>query len=152
MVVGARQQRRAVDRGAGTAAKVLVHFFTKDNQCTTDEPCDAIWMTTGAPAVNEIAQFENGREATTEARRIEGETLEVCGEVGETMNAGPALTGSLSLHVTDHPSGLSKWAKHAGKECNHSGAEGRVEPAGRLFGEAAVKEIGNGNPAPPISP
>jgi hypothetical protein len=131
---------------------VGIHFITKDNQSGADKPSDAIWMTTGAPAVNEIAQFENGREATTEACRIEGETLEVCGEVGETMNAGPALTGSLSLHVTDHPSGLSKWAERAGKEGNNPRAERRVQLAGRLFGEAAVEEIGNGDPASSITP
>jgi hypothetical protein len=104
MVVGARQQRRSIDRGAGTTAKVLVYFFTKDNECTADKPCDAIWVTTGAPTVNEIAQLENGRETIAELRRIKGETLEVCCEVGEPVDAGPALTGCLSLHVADHPS------------------------------------------------
>jgi hypothetical protein len=102
---------------------VGIHVITKDNERAADKPSDAIWMTTGAPAVNEITQFENGWESTTEARRIEGETLEVCGEIGETMNAGSALTGSLSLHVTDHPSRLSQRAKHAREEDNHSGAE-----------------------------
>ena len=85
-------------------AEVLVDFITKDNECRADKPGDAIRVTTGAPTFNQVAQFYNWRKATAEVRRIESETLEVCGQIGKTMNAGPALTGPLSLHVANHPS------------------------------------------------
>ena len=133
-------------------ADVFVHFVTKDNECAADKSGDAIRVSTSTPPVDEIAQFENRRDAADETPRTEGEHLEVGSEVSETMDAGPALTGPLSLHVADHPSRLSQWAVPARKEDDDSGAQRRVQLAGRFFAEATVEEVGDGDPASPIAP
>jgi hypothetical protein len=117
------QKRWCFDRGAGAVAEVLFHLITKDNECAADKSSNAIWVTTRTSAVDEVAQFENGRNVTTESGRIEGETFEVGCEVSETMDAGPTLTGSLALHVTDHSSRLSQWAMRARKEDDDPGAQ-----------------------------
>jgi ABC-type uncharacterized transport system permease subunit len=102
---------------------VVFHLVAKDDECAADKSSNAIWVSTRTAAVDEIAQLENGRNVTTVTRRIEGKTFEVRSEVSETMDAGPALAGTLSLHIADHSSRLSQWAMRARKEDDDSGAQ-----------------------------
>jgi len=131
--------------------QVVLHFIAKDNECAAYKSSNAIWVTTCASPIDEIAQFENGRNVTAKTR-VEGETFEVGREVSETMDARPALTGSLLLHVADHPSRFSQWAMPAREEDHDSGAQRRVQLPGRFFAEATVEEVGDGDPTSPITP
>ena len=132
-------------------AEVLFHLVTKDNECAADKSSNAIRVTASTSPVDEVAQFENGRNVTTETRRIEGETFEVCCEVGETMDAGPALTGSLALHVADHSSRLGQRAVRARKEDDDPGAQRRMQLPGRFFAQATVEEVGDRDPTSPVA-
>jgi hypothetical protein len=145
------QERWRCDRGTRAVTEVVFHFITKDSECAADKSSNAIWVTTRASPFDEIAQFENRWNVTT-MTGIEGETFEVGGEISETMDAWPALTGSLPLHIADHPSRFSQWAMPAREEDHNSGAQRRVQLPGRFFAEATVEEIGDGDPTSPITP
>ncbi len=128
---GTRQECRRLDRAAGTVAKVPVRFVTKDHKCAADKPGDAIGVAACATSVDEVAQFVDWWEVAPERCRVVGQDLELCRQVGQTVDTGSTLARTLALHVADHSSRLGQGAVCAGEKGDDPGAEGRMQRCGR---------------------
>ena len=84
--------------------------------------------------------------------RVKRQGFHVSGQISQTVHAGPALTCTLPFHVADHSSRLGQGTARSGEYSDNSGTQRRSKLASSLLGQAALEDVGHGDPASSVAP